>query len=167
MRLMRYAAAALAAVCVAGRACAGFGDEEIVDCNGGDGWVASVAGARPGATSYVINIVDTGSVRTVVKPGRSLSGWTGDRSPVTSSGTFEWRGHDVQRVVVYVRASKVSPPAYAKIHELLKKRAECALTVRCNAMIPDHADLIGAEFPKIGKKFAAGADGKVREVQAK
>lgn len=154
MRLATFMACVLCACASFG----GFGSaEEVVDCNGGDGWTAETISARPGSASYYICIVDQNSVRVKVGPnGRPKL-----------DGSFEWRGREVQRVMVRVEKNNVPDPAYSKIFALVKAKEECSLTVDCEDQPPGQAMLVGAEFTKRGKTFEAQKDGKVREVQSR
>lgn len=143
----------------------GLGNEEIVDCNGGDGWEATVCSARPDARSYYISIKDTTKVKLALKPGRTLHGWTGDGSPVTTKGRFEWRGFMVRDITVEVDRKRLGGSAYDKIHALVKSKSKCALTILCDEKRPWNARLVGAEFPDANKTFEEGEDGKIKEVK--
>lgn len=145
----------------------GFGNEEIVDCNGGDGWIAWTSRPYPDGYAYYATIKDTSSFKRVyipprVRPARRRGGAMGYWKEV---GDMEWRGHKVKEISVEVQRKGCEVFAYKKIHELLKAKTKCSLTILCDEKRPWQTRLVGAEFPDVGKTFAEGEDGKIKEVK--
>lgn len=160
-RLMVLLCAAIAAAGIAKSTIVrGLGNEEIVDCNGGDGWTARPTGSRPSGNVYTVYVEDMNAKKIKFNPTRK-------GSEVSSVGLFEFRGKFVEHVAVEVDRDHVAASAFSKIHDLLKKKEPVALTIICHEKDASRARLVGAEFSRAGKTFEEAEDGKVREVVKK